>query len=400
MQEPSYGPFQLLLGGNGTGFPEGMGNQFMRQTGLDPRDPNNGAAMIDFALDQAAQKGWGQWYGAAKAGIGSRDGIGGNARSIGEYTPGGDGSIMGGTVELPSDVPAPLFYDEAPATLAKASMNPFDLIVPSAAASEMPQRDVISVPDIRTVQGDAPAAPAGLLNSDITTLAQQVGYNAADAQMTPGQRRRKTIYDSAPLPVIPTSDTSNPGAGIGRMGSVMKQGDPSNVLTPEQKALAYRLGSNIGSAGGPTGFKTTMDFTDDPKLSAAAGMTFADQAPMPRLAAEDFSMDPNGPVIPGMTHTAQPFPQDANNPLTGNSGGGGAGLPNGANAPKPEGNPNYFPPAPKAPGKFNIGNFLGALGMVMGALDQGSPELKGVSLDGYAHKPENTQLAMPKGLLG
>jgi hypothetical protein len=63
-------------------------------------------------------------------------------------------------------------------------------------------------------------------------------------------------------------------------------------------------------------------------------------------------------------------------------------------------NPNYFPPAPKAPGKFNAGNFLGALGMIMGALDQGSPELSSASLNAPMHKPENTQLPIPKGLLG
>lgn len=75
--EPSYGPFQMLVGGPGTGFPEGMGNQAMKERGIDVRDPRNAAAAIDFAMEQASKHGWGQWYGAAKAGIGDFQGIGG-----------------------------------------------------------------------------------------------------------------------------------------------------------------------------------------------------------------------------------------------------------------------------------------------------------------------------------
>lgn len=81
-REPSYGPFQLLEGGAGTGFPRGMGNDFRRATGMDPSDPANAYAGVDFALDQAARGGWGPWYGAAKAGIGRRTGLQG-AQPIG-----------------------------------------------------------------------------------------------------------------------------------------------------------------------------------------------------------------------------------------------------------------------------------------------------------------------------
>lgn len=67
-REESYGPFQLFLGG-------GLGNVFMEQTGLDPRDPSTVREQIDFALDQAADVGWGPWYGAARVGIGEREGL-------------------------------------------------------------------------------------------------------------------------------------------------------------------------------------------------------------------------------------------------------------------------------------------------------------------------------------
>lgn len=71
VQEPSFGPFQLYKGG-------GLGNEFMRKTGLDPALAANGPAGVDFALDHASKKGWGAWYGAGKAGIGNFDGIGAN----------------------------------------------------------------------------------------------------------------------------------------------------------------------------------------------------------------------------------------------------------------------------------------------------------------------------------
>lgn len=76
IQEPSYGPFQLLKGGQGTGYPTGLGNDFMSRTGLDPALAANGPAGVDFALDHASRNGWSAWYGADKAGISRWEGIG------------------------------------------------------------------------------------------------------------------------------------------------------------------------------------------------------------------------------------------------------------------------------------------------------------------------------------
>ncbi|MGN6538937.1 MAG: hypothetical protein ACTHKQ_24820 [Mesorhizobium sp.] len=68
-REPSFGPFQLLKGGSGTGFGHGLGNAFQRSTGLDPADPGNWQQSTAFALDQAKANGWGAWYGAKNQGI-------------------------------------------------------------------------------------------------------------------------------------------------------------------------------------------------------------------------------------------------------------------------------------------------------------------------------------------
>jgi hypothetical protein len=74
VQEPSFGPFQLYKGG-------GLGNDFMKKTGMDPALAQNGPAGVDFALDHAKQNGWGAWYGAKNTGIGNFEGIGKGAGS-------------------------------------------------------------------------------------------------------------------------------------------------------------------------------------------------------------------------------------------------------------------------------------------------------------------------------
>lgn len=82
-RERSYGPFQLYVDG-------GLGNKFQKLTGLDPSDPANWKAGVDFALNEAKTGGWGPWYGAKAAGITGFEGIGGSPasfRSGGGYSP-------------------------------------------------------------------------------------------------------------------------------------------------------------------------------------------------------------------------------------------------------------------------------------------------------------------------
>ena len=61
--------FQLYTGG-------GLGNEFQKETGLDPLDPKNEVAAIDWALKNLDRTGWSPYHGAKKVGIGPRDGIG------------------------------------------------------------------------------------------------------------------------------------------------------------------------------------------------------------------------------------------------------------------------------------------------------------------------------------
>lgn len=65
----SYGPFQLNY------LPGSVGTRFTEATGMHASDPKAWKAAIDFALNEASQKGWGQWFGAARAGITGFTGI-------------------------------------------------------------------------------------------------------------------------------------------------------------------------------------------------------------------------------------------------------------------------------------------------------------------------------------
>lgn len=84
-REDSWGAFQLYKGG-------GLGNEFQKETGLDPADPANEKATIDYALRHASKKGWGAFHGAKNTGIPRFAGIGGETG----VTP-QPGSMTGGT---------------------------------------------------------------------------------------------------------------------------------------------------------------------------------------------------------------------------------------------------------------------------------------------------------------
>jgi hypothetical protein len=58
----SFGVPQLHMGNISRQFPNpGLGDEFKRETGLDPRDPKNSRAMTAWAMDYAADKGWSPW---------------------------------------------------------------------------------------------------------------------------------------------------------------------------------------------------------------------------------------------------------------------------------------------------------------------------------------------------
>lgn len=106
VREPSFGPYQLLIGGGNTGFPAGMGNDALK-AGIDPRDPNQWQRGVDFALDRASKNGWGSWYGAKAAGINNMDGIGGAKGVTLNSVPASSGYVDPYVKVVPPSSPAP-----------------------------------------------------------------------------------------------------------------------------------------------------------------------------------------------------------------------------------------------------------------------------------------------------
>jgi hypothetical protein len=90
----SGGAFQLhVTPGNKQGH---VGDLFMQDTRLDPRVPKNEKATIDYALDYAAQNGWGAWNGAKRAGITGFAGIGQKPPQVAAVPPASDNAQPGG----------------------------------------------------------------------------------------------------------------------------------------------------------------------------------------------------------------------------------------------------------------------------------------------------------------
>lgn len=79
-REQSYGPFQLHVAPEG--YRPGMGNDFVKSTGLNPADPSTWKQGVDFALNNAATGGWGPWFGRKNVDVGIWDGIAG-AKALG-----------------------------------------------------------------------------------------------------------------------------------------------------------------------------------------------------------------------------------------------------------------------------------------------------------------------------
>ncbi len=100
-QGTSFGAFQLHYKNSIPGLSNsGLGDTFTGKTGLDARNPNTEKEQIQFALDQAAKTGWGDWHGwKGSQWAGINRGGGGNSTTnssdvkidnINIYPPSGD----------------------------------------------------------------------------------------------------------------------------------------------------------------------------------------------------------------------------------------------------------------------------------------------------------------------
>lgn len=187
----SHGAFQLYTGG-------GLGNEFTRDTGLNPADPANEKATIDYALRRAAAGGWGPWVGARKLGITGMQGIGvqagpptgRNALAVADNAPAATGELP---TAPPSDVATRAAFDPASGSglLPEAGGNAaFDPTRPSGVLVDEGRnaiaRDIVGPEPATTGQAIQPAGnppiatdikpapPRSILQEQIPPASEQV----------------------------------------------------------------------------------------------------------------------------------------------------------------------------------------------------------------------------------
>jgi hypothetical protein len=135
-REQSFGDFQLHLAPEGR--KPGLGNAFLSQTGLDPRDPANWKAMNMFALDNAKRGGWSPWFGAKKVGIVDKMGIDGSPAPAASYeAPKVMGSALGSFLD-PSDINV---------RIAENSANPTNLSLDADTQTPGSEQPFLSAPN-------------------------------------------------------------------------------------------------------------------------------------------------------------------------------------------------------------------------------------------------------------
>lgn len=87
----SFGDWQLFTGG-------GLGNEFTKETGLDPSNPSTWKTQTRWALDHAAKnRSWRPWHGRGPAGVGVNEGFGKDAGARGWKGPDGERSESNGS---------------------------------------------------------------------------------------------------------------------------------------------------------------------------------------------------------------------------------------------------------------------------------------------------------------
>ena len=250
MREPSYGPFQLLVGGEGTGFPKGMGNDALA-AGIDPRDPNQWQRGIDFALDGAAKNGWGAWYGAAKAGIGNRQGIGGarpaqQPQQVASLNP-SIGMTAFQQEQMPLDnVPVPT---PRPAGNQVASLDP-SIGMPPQNAQPAPQQTAgifVGTPEEMAAQNQ-PRIPAQMLDPRAMGVPQEGFGMPQQAPQQPAQapqpQQPQQVAQSSQMSdadALAALGAQNANAPASRMRDLQMALSNPNLSEQQQTILANEL---------------------------------------------------------------------------------------------------------------------------------------------------------------
>jgi len=267
-REPSYGPFQLLVGGEGTGFPTGLGNEFMQSTGLDPRDQSTAYQQIDFALDQARKGGWSPWYGASRVGVNEWEGINKNpiAQALGS-AQGGQRRPSGIDPKLMAIIEHPSFgyASEAHKTVIGA------LLKQQMEANQPP--DPVEQARLRNLQlRNKQLAEPGVTTVISPEEAEQLGLPPGSYQRGPQGKimqiggRNMTVSLPAPPQHYTYNDPMDPSKGVTVIpGSPadIKQREAAAAAEQEQQEASKR--EEVKSVVGAEGANVVLDATKEIK---------------------------------------------------------------------------------------------------------------------------------------
>jgi hypothetical protein len=245
--------FQLHVTPGGKG--NAVGDQFMAQTGLNPLDPNNEKATIDFALRHASQNGWGAWSGAKNAGIAPFQGIGGRPQ-VAQNTAQSSGTDAGsGARAAPGQ--SMLSPEGTEALKQQALMGAYGAKIPE------PLQDYFSAKLMPPGQGRTFALSAALSKSGIKPF---IG----------GERRGSPIFELDPETMQYHLAVQNPQLPEGAIEG------PSGDISMAHGALPAISGVAAAHAGGAGQFKpeTYYDKFGNPMQGTAAqAPQFANPAP-------------------------------------------------------------------------------------------------------------------------
>lgn len=440
--ENSFGPLQLYISGTGAG----LGDRALK-AGIDPRVNWQGG--VDFALDEVARDGWKQWYGAAKAGVGRWDGVKGSKPvgvtggapidAFAGVNPAAGAPAAAGDAAAIQTAYAPTATPEAKSA---AGLLAIQNLMSAGKSSPMPVPSLnppVNEPSQAAIKQVAPPPPFAidrpygsmpepasslpssipddpgflerLMSGDVGGFREGVsGFE----QGLGGQASRGTI----PVPMV--NDSASAGAGVGASASADLDpivdlakiaqlidggqgfGGIRNQAMMEPTAAA---GAGTGAAASATATMQPAPFRPRLDIPPLAGATVpADGLPLASTHRGPTPVPQQPPIGPQF---GPPMPQAQPQAFAQAPVNGGAAVPtpsarpdNAGFAPLPATGPKpTAKPANNGKKPFDTIGFLGALGSVMAALDQGSPELSGVSLSPPMHKPDFQGLTMPKGLL-
>lgn len=258
-REESYGPFQLHMRQGGVGV------RALRD-GIDPRKDWKGG--VDYAMQEASQRGWGQWFGAAKAGIGDWDGIGG--RRTASAAP-------------------------AASSAAPEAREPRRREERSAAAIPMPEADEGSSIEEQEVSFDLPDAPIPQV-SDWTEFAQLADQQLHGGPPSPpvDEEARPVLY-AAQGGVIPEMHYANGGQVTGRADPYNpSRGYTQNIMPVRGKSWSpRRVGSGPVSANLSTGPTPSQQALIDARKKLAAQTPVAPVTPAAPNYTDDQRMQAN-----------------------------------------------------------------------------------------------------------